>query len=241
MNHKMLTMNDVFPGGILGNGVFTRMSNPPWVGTMSSDKLDMILFADCGEKYISPLVRRFVTDSNPVITVDDSAILANLILDTFEEQWKRKYALLSEVYDPIKNYDMQETETASKKITDTVNESDNHTVTLNETVKDTGTVKATTKTNIYGFNSTKGQPSDDGNGTNTTDMTNARTGTNTDNITKTGNTSRDDSENRTLTRSGNIGVTTSQQMIQSEIDLWDWNYYKDVIVDVMNMLTLSTY
>lgn len=45
----------------------------------------------------------------------------------------------------------------------------------------------------------------------------------------------------TLTRSGNIGVTTSQQMIQSEIDLWQWNYFKSVFKDLDEILTLSTY
>lgn len=36
----------------------------------------------------------------------------------------------------------------------------------------------------------------------------------------TGNNDNEGESHRTLTRSGNIGVTTSQQMIQSELDLW---------------------
>lgn len=35
-----------------------------------------------------------------------------------------------------------------------------------------------------------------------------------------GNNDNEGESHRTLTRSGNIGVTTSQQMIQSELDLW---------------------
>lgn len=49
-------------------------------------------------------------------------------------------------------------------------------------------------------------------------------------------------EDRTLTRSGNIGVTTSQQMIQAERDLWVWNFFYQVVFkDVDRSLTISTY
>ena len=45
-----------------------------------------------------------------------------------------------------------------------------------------------------------------------------------------------------LHRSGNIGVTTSQQMIQSEIDLWKWNFFQDIVFkDLAKSLTLSVY
>lgn len=48
--------------------------------------------------------------------------------------------------------------------------------------------------------------------------------------------------NYTLTRSGNIGVTTSQQMIESERKLWMWDYFKEVVFpDINRVLTLSIY
>lgn len=46
---------------------------------------------------------------------------------------------------------------------------------------------------------------------------------------------------RILTRSGNIGVTTSQQMLQSEIELRKWLYYQSVFNDIDTILTLSIY
>ena len=46
----------------------------------------------------------------------------------------------------------------------------------------------------------------------------------------------------TLTRKGNIGVTTSQQMIESERELWLWNFFQNVVFkDVSKALTLSIY
>ena len=44
-----------------------------------------------------------------------------------------------------------------------------------------------------------------------------------------------------LRRSGNIGVTTSQMMAESEIKLWQWLYFEEVFKDIDNIFTLSTY
>lgn len=48
-------------------------------------------------------------------------------------------------------------------------------------------------------------------------------------------------DNRTLTRSGNIGTTTSQMMIESDITLWKWNFLYDVFKDIDTIFTISTY
>lgn len=48
--------------------------------------------------------------------------------------------------------------------------------------------------------------------------------------------------NYTLTRSGNIGVTTSQQMIESERALWVWNFFRNVVFpDIDRVLTIQIY
>lgn len=47
---------------------------------------------------------------------------------------------------------------------------------------------------------------------------------------------------RELTRSGNIGVTTSQQMLESERALWQWNFFKNVVFkDLDSLLTKPKY
>ena len=48
-------------------------------------------------------------------------------------------------------------------------------------------------------------------------------------------------DNTQLTRSGNIGVTTSQQMIQSERDLWVWKFFEQVFQDVDTVLSIDVY
>jgi hypothetical protein len=85
--------------------------------------------------------------------------------------------------------------------------------------------------------------------------TDALTATRTDNLTDTetrnitdqtthnttDTTTGENEVTRTLTRSGNIGVTTSQQMIQSSIDLWQWNFFTQVFEDIDTLLTIATY
>ena len=131
----------------------------------------------------------------------------------------------------------------------------------------TTTVDNATNASAYGFNSVSPVPTNDasGNGTttvkgdadknvttesemrsgimttreqgtadkNTDETTEQRTGQITDVETETGN--------RRLERSGNIGVTTSQQMIQSEIDLWQWNFIQTIYKDVDSVLTCPKY
>lgn len=48
-------------------------------------------------------------------------------------------------------------------------------------------------------------------------------------------------ESHILTRSGNIGVTTSQQMLESSLELWKWNFFYDVFKDIDSVFTISTY
>ena len=88
-------------------------------------------------------------------------------------------------------------------------------------------------------------------GNTTTEGTDTTTGTNTD-TTDTTNTGKETSSGshsdtgtedveRTLQRKGNIGVTTSQQMIEAEIALRKHNYYDIIFKDVDDLLCLSIY
>ncbi len=71
-----------------------------------------------------------------------------------------------------------------------------------------------------------------------TDITDTDTGTQkyTDGGTDT------ESRSYELKRSGNIGVTTSQQMLESERNLWVWNFFRDVVFpDIDSVLVLGIY
>ena len=97
---------------------------------------------------------------------------------------------------------------------------------ITKTTNGTGTTTTDSETGIYGFNSTASNPSGtiDGNQTDTiTNRTEAETGT------------------EDLERSGNIGVTTSQQMLQSEIEVRKYDFYKQIYEDIDSILCLKSY
>lgn len=128
---------------------------------------------------------------------------------------------------------------------------------------------ASTSETVYGFNSSGAVNSagESGTGSNTTanDTTQTDTrnlsdsSTDTHNLTHTDDTTTTDTKNlsdsgtetrnlagtsdseRDLTRSGNIGVTTTQQMLSQDIELWKWNFFSTVFEDIDSILVLQTY
>lgn len=114
---------------------------------------------------------------------------------------------------------------------------------------------------VYGFNSAEAVPTDErevaNTGTNqmtyntqdadtgtqiesdTGTQTDAHTGTQTEADTGSDTSTR----NYRLTRAGNIGVTTSQQMIESERELWRlWDFFRSVVyLDIDRILTIEIY
>lgn len=106
--------------------------------------------------------------------------------------------------------------------TNTVSRSGSDTTTYDITDTDGGTVEKETE----GTNTTQYNTTDSDTGTQTYRDTGSDTNT----------------RNYTLTRTGNIGVTTSQQMIQSERELWLWEYFYNIVFpDIDRILTLPIY
>lgn len=97
--------------------------------------------------------------------------------------------------------------------------------------------------------------SSEGSGTNNTEVTNnlSNSNTRTDNLsnssTKTNNLKNTDDETRNLATSGkhsghmygNIGVTTSQQMLQAELDIAEWNLYEHIADIFVRELCIPVY
>lgn len=167
----------------------------------------------------------------------------------------------------IDNTDTETRKTATDKTTTETPTDYKVTREHKEATDTTTTTDNNTNANAYGFNSTTEVPTNSatGNGTvtvkgdadkNVTTDTETRIGNvttreqgeadkNTENTTTTtkGKTTDVDKETgtRRLERSGNIGVTTSQQMIKSEIELWQWNFIQMIYKDVDSVLTCPKY
>lgn len=162
------------------------------------------------EKKISPLFRKWVNDA-----IDLTALIAKVskaLIVRYGENWRLVWnAYFMTSYKPLENYAMKEEKTPRVETTIDVN---------------TGTnVTNTQKSKVYGFNSES--PVNDSESEVTTEGEKAQNET----TSKTSFTGKD-----TLERTGNIGVTTSQQMLTSEIELRKYDYWEMVYSDIDRML-----
>lgn len=220
---KMNQLNDYIE---TGNGIIqTIQTNYPttfnWLDSTKADTLDMEYYLNhSGEKYISPITAKLYDNNSETYL----SKLASLIVLKFSDKWNKLHkAFFEDEYNPIENYSMVEEENQNINIID------------EENVKTDITNETEGNQNIYGFNTTNedGVPDSKNGATSTTK------GEFDDNHRKLTHSGDFDDNHRKLTRSGNIGVTTSQQMLQSEIELRQWDFYNMIMNDIDTIMCLS--
>lgn len=99
---------------------------------------------------------------------------------------------------------------------------ENYNMEEKENAKSNVKTSITAHNDVFGFDSSTASPSD-------------ASGSDTE-----VSSDMDDNE-RVLTRSGNIGVTTSQQMLQSELDLRKYDFFAMIYRDLDTVLCLAIY
>ena len=236
---KMIKLNKAFNYTPTENkGIFYYLAqlqdiDLPWGELAITSQLDYYYHLNhSGGKNVSPLIDSFLYEDE--IPPENLSDIASIIYSLFGQTWERLWGVYVAEYNPINNYDMTESEGEARHIG--YGRTDTRTDNLTET--DTPGVSVTESESIYGFNSESASPSNTKQTTQTGHNTIANTGTQAN----VASGADDITVNRTLTRSGNIGVTTSQQMIQSEIELWQWNFFKNVIFpNIDGVLTISIY
>lgn len=201
-------------------------------------QIDNAFFIHSGKKLLST---QFI-DIKEMSNVDTAmSKMAKTIVLQFGENWNKIYTAYFETnYKPLENYSMIEEETPN--LTESITHSK------------TGNNKTSTQTNInstnsndgnqstYGFNGTTAVPTN----TQSTNGTSNVTGNENDNYNKvvideSETSQKTNTGNRQLTRSGNIGVTTSQQMLESEIKLREFDFYTKVFDDIDSILCSQIY
>ena len=228
-----LTLNSVYPEWVT-KGIFSYLNalEVPWKNDVSGNQLDIIYHGSrSGNKIIGSLIENYL--DNNTVSDDNKIIIAQAIYTIYIKNWNALYKTLSLEYNPIENYSMTETENVQDTHKGTLESNGNNTNTYIETT----IVDNTSNNQLWGFNSTDSVNSDKQTGDSTRDVesTTDNTHKNTDRETK------DITSDRTLKRSGNIGVTTSQQMIESERQLWLWNFFESVFSDIDKILVLKIY
>lgn len=149
---------------------------------------------------------------------------------TYQNKYNKLLATETLEYNPIENYSMTEsgTDVRTPDLVSNTTASGTSTGTATNTADTTTAV--TTYDNTADFiNQNKGTD----NSTSTTSAENSTTGKTT--------TTGTEKTTHEFKRSGNIGVTTSQQMIQSEREVADFSALARFVTDIANIICLSIY
>lgn len=187
------------------------------VTLISSEDINVYFFTKYGERFFS-----YYSDDSE----DDGYETFKILWSTYKRNnifnWTRMLKAYHLEYNPINNYDMTETE-----ITKHEGNNVKETTTSSSTTTDTTTPN---KTDVY-------VTSDENPSGRLSNYTSFSGGTSQNNDgTLTENETIAD-VNRTLSRSGNIGVTTSQQMLQSELELRRMDFVDYVLTGFLDKNT----
>lgn len=206
--------------GNIKNGIFNALKQNavlfPWLSETVADSLDFdFYYSTAGVFEVSPFVISLM-DNYP----DFLQILANVIATRYANKWRRLVEAFELNYNPIENYNMTENR--------------NKDTTANGTTKTAQNLTTSLKTSaaVFGFNS--GAPSDSEEETRTQNVQG-------DADTNKTETVKEDTEAEQLTRSGNIGVTTTQRMLEQELELRKTDIFAIILADTASVIALKYY
>lgn len=207
------TLNQVIPLW-MSKGIFTALQSldVPWKEEDIASKLDLIYHGNMSGQ--KPITPMV----DGILKINETEVVTDNIL-----------TLLAETCLSINKVSwLKQWNTLSLNYNPISNYDMTETETSGMTNTSTGSSNTTSGGNasVYGFNSSEGVKSNEDSNTSTSSTSSSDIGNST----------------RTLTRSGNIGVTTSQQMLESERELWMWNFFYDVVFkDLDKVLVLKIY
>ena len=161
---------------------------------------------------------------------DEIKSYIDILSKIYSNRFTKSISVLMADYNPIENYNSTETE--STEISGANSTTSEISTTSNGEVSSTTTGESTETLSPYDSETFNNNSKNISSGNTTENSSSSDTSSNT----MSGTSSQ--SNNRTLKRSGNIGVTTSQQMIQSEIELRKNDLINDFFNIVQNYILL---
>lgn len=209
-------------------GIFKQSISGTTIETMFqeyADKIDSVLFTQYGNRVLYDNLE-YAND----LDVEKLELIKVYILSEMlatEYKWEHLIATTKAEYNPTENYNMVETEETKDK--------------KNENTE-TNQTNTNGERNTESTNTNAVSPYD----TNELSTESQQTGTTRENSvidtsTNNGTYTTDNTESRTLTRKGNLGVTTTQEMLASERTLADYSIVKLISKDVANLISKGVY
>jgi len=232
-------LGELIPTAYTGAGLFSAIVNPVWAYDFEPMQLDIYFISNYGEKWAAPYLMH-ISGGN-ILSSDKINQIANTIYRMYKSQWEHLYKSYSAEYNPLHNTDATEVETINKvgnENTQTANSSEGTSsgTTSNDT---TGSGSVTNKRSGFNSSSDVRDTSGDNSSTANSDGSN----TQTDEASSEGSETVNNTETveREHRKFGNIGTVTTAQLIGGEIDLWKWNFIKQVMQDISDTIALSIY
>jgi len=251
-------LRDVFSGWESGTGLFSFLAaqtTMPWASAENVDNsvLDIAYFGNhSGGKFCAPLVKLLINDDG---VVPDAAriTIAKILISKYLNNWNHLWETNVAVYSPIHNYDMHEerdlattddnVETTDGELSRTGTEGLTHGMvesTQHGRTEDNVNYKYGLNTTVYQQNRSDENVSTEGGTTTTTDSgTDTTTRNLVDSTDQKVTEDNEGTEHEETHRYGNIGVTTTQKLLQEERNLWLWNFFDEVFNDLDKELALA--
>lgn len=213
--------------------------------------IDTLNFQNVLKNYISTYYGKRVIDESVINIANISSLQAvcNTIYLSNQYRYQGLYNSTQQAYNPIENYSMTEEEKSTKGEQINTNSIGEQTVTNNlGAIQNKELLGAYENSNTHSVTPYESDTFHN----ESKDIINNGAVTNTYNtdarMDSMNNSARNDTmtdgkrdDTRTLTRSGNIGVTTSQQMLESERMVVDYIFYKTVAQDIIHIVCVNVW
>lgn len=207
------------------------------------DTLYVMFLYQYGDRYVAPIVERILSRTN---NIENAIVLMGGSFATiYSNTLDRLHKALTIEYDPIENYSATETYTDTRQLSDKTVDSLNKTTTDSSTTDTDTDAENTVNTELKKSGYNVAEPITD----TIQNTTENNTSSNTETVERSGNETHAGQSDKTvaetithtLKRSGNIGVTTSQQMIESELTLRNNDFWDILLKKFADTFTLSIY
>lgn len=210
-------LKDYFPEGIIGNGIFTAISNITWFPGVNPTEIDIYFIMHEGDRLGSKYLENFANDEG-IVEGEKLQTLAKILHNAFIKNWQHEYKALTVEYDPISNNDYVEIYKGS--------------------AKGNSGGSTTQSGNVVNEQDTAGLGS--------STYANDKKSTTTYNAVKNTVSSNSEGEDEhTIHRKGligNIKTPTISDMLEDDIDTWSKHKFYDLLCkDICDTIALSIY
>lgn len=224
-----MKISEIMPNLLIDGGIFKQFNivSDTDFG-LTAPQLGVLYNFHSGDKTPAPILKKYL-GTDGTLTSAGEAFIGTLLDSYFGKKWQRILDAFESDYNPLENYDRQELSTDTHNLTDSTNYG------AHTTQTNLGAQIVTGTDDVVPFNNENeyevGKNTNNAGARQDSQTSQAHT----DSTGHTG-TLRTDSRIH-----GNIGVTTSQQMLQSEIELRQYNLAEQIFKDIDTLIALKIY